>query len=147
MTRVAAMLAVIAALFALTAPAHAFREAEVQIRYCAGLPIDQHLADGSEVDCIMSSADGPLAVEVDFTDHWAQSIGQSLHYARVLETRPAVILVCNEGVRTSTCERHLARMVETLEYWRIGMFIWFCRSERDATLDECRFIDLYEVMQ
>lgn len=140
-------LALIFHLALLATPAHAFREAEVQQRYCAGMPIDQHLTDGSEVDCVLPGADGPLAVEVDFSDHWAQAIGQSLHYARITETRPAVILVCNEGVRTSTCERHLSRMLDTLEYWRIGMFVWFCRSERDATLDECRFIDLYEVMQ
>lgn len=123
-----------------TTPAFGFKEIEVQERYCAGMQINQQLPDGSEVDC----AKGDLAIEVDFSDHWAQAIGQSLHYGQVLQTRPAIILVCNAGVRTATCDRHYARLVDTLNYWRIGMLIWFCRSEQDATLSDCKFADLYE---
>jgi len=125
---------------AIATPAQAFKEIEVQQRYCAGLPINQHLEDGSEVDCIK----GDLAIEVDFSDHWAFAIGQSLHYARVMGSRPAIILVCNEKVKEATCERHLSRMIDTLAYWRIGMLVWFCSSKSDLGLDDCRFIDLYE---
>ncbi|MBI4045778.1 MAG: hypothetical protein HY371_03080 [Devosia nanyangense] len=125
---------------ALVSPALAFKEIEVQKRYCAGLQINQHLSDGSEVDCVK----GDLAIEVDFTDHWAQAIGQSLHYARLTQTRPSIILVCNDTVSTATCERHLTRMIDTLNYWRIGMLVWFCNSRFDRSLDDCEFTDLYE---
>lgn len=123
-----------------TGTASAFKEIEVQERYCAGLLINVRLADGSEADCIKND----LAIEVDFSDHWAQAIGQSLHYASIVGTRPGIILVCNEDVSSTTCERHLERLIGTLSYWRVGMLIWFCDSRRDAALTNCRFTDLYE---
>jgi hypothetical protein len=123
-----------------TGHANAFKEIEVQQRYCAGLAINVYLSDGTEVDCIKDD----VAVEVDFSDHWAQAIGQSLHYASVLGTRPGIILVCNDDLRLGTCQRHLGRLIETLAYWRVGMLIWFCDSRSDANLAECRFRDLYE---
>ncbi len=130
----------LALLLALPQPALAFKEIEVQERYCVGLPINQYLNDGTEVDCIR----GDLAIEVDFTEHWAQSIGQSLHYAQLLARRPAVILVCNENLRVDTCRRHVKRFVDTINHWRIGMLLWFCDAKHDASLNDCEYTDFYE---
>ena len=127
------------ALLVLPTPALAYKEIEVQQRYCDGLPMNQQLRDGSEVDCLIND----FAVEVDFSSSWAQAIGQSLHYARITEARPAIILVCNEGTRQVTCDKHLARLQETLVYWRIGMLVWYCNPQLHAELTDCQFIDLF----
>ena len=120
-------------------PALGFKEIEVQERYCAGMPINRQLPGGVEVDCITDE----YGIEVDFTDHWAQAIGQALYYASELERRPAVILVCNEGVKADTCLRHRRRFVDAVTYWRIGMYLWYCDSEADQRLDDCAFEDLF----
>lgn len=138
MRAIAIILAMVIAGAAAT-PAAAFKEIEVQRRYCAGMPINQQLRDGTEVDCFT----GDYAIEVDFTEHWAQAIGQALHYASLLGRRPAVILVCNEKTKRSVCARHRARFVETVQYWRIGMYLWYCDSRADATLADCKFEDLF----
>lgn len=140
----------------LTMPAHAFRDLEMQQRYCAGMPINVDLPDRTEVDCL----DGDLAIEVDFSDQWATAIGQSLHYSRVQterlqalvtarsqfkpDSRPASIIVCNEDSALDLCRRHLDRMIKTLEFHRIGMIVWFCDSRTDMHLSDCEFRDLYQ---
>jgi hypothetical protein len=149
------LVGVVAAL--LSQPAFAFREIEMQDRYCAGMPTGVRLADGSIVDCL----DGDLAIEVDFSDHWAAAIGQSLHYARVQgersaelsargrrglsSIRPAIILVCNDSYSIEACSAHQERLLKTAEYWRIGLLVWLCDSRSDAGLADCDFVDLYEV--
>jgi hypothetical protein len=114
------------------------KEVDVQGKFCAGMPINVHLKDGTEVDCYT----GDYAIEVDFTDHWAQAIGQALHYASLLERRPAVILVCHSHTKASICLRHRKRFEETLTYWRIGMYLWYCET-KDQKLADCEFEDLF----
>lgn len=109
-----------------------------QERFCAGLPIDQHLRDGSEADCIRPD----VAIEVDFSDHWAAAIGQSLHYGAVLGIRPGIILVCREETAQRVCLRHQLRLTETLSYWNIGVMVWLCDS-KDEALAECQFTDFF----
>lgn len=48
--------------------------------------------DFTRVDCITKN----YAVEFDFAPKWAESIGQSLHYARLTRKKPAIILIIEE---------------------------------------------------
>jgi len=51
------------------------------------------LADKSRVDCLSSK----YALEVDFANKWAESIGQSLFYAIKTDKAPAVLLIIERG--------------------------------------------------
>jgi len=52
------------------------------------------LPDRTRVDCITDQ----YAVEVDFANKWAESIGQSLHYGRMTGKPPAVLLIIETPV-------------------------------------------------
>lgn len=122
----------------LAVPAQAETERHYQERFCEGLSIDQHLRDGSEADCVRYD----VAIEVDFSDHWASAIGQALHYGAVLGIRPGIILICREDIKDRTCLRHQLRLTETIAYWNIGMMVWLC-SSKDASLDQCQYTDFF----
>ena len=47
------------------------------------------LIDDTRVDCLTENH----AVEFDFASKWAEAIGQSLHYARMTNKRPAIVLI------------------------------------------------------
>lgn len=119
-------------------PAFAATERYYQERFCAGLSIDQHLIDGSEADCVRDD----VAIEVDFSDHWASAIGQALHYGAVLGIRPGIILICKDDIEDRTCLRHQLRLTETIAYWNIGMMVWLC-SWKDASLQQCQYTDFF----
>jgi hypothetical protein len=65
-------------------------ERDYQLPWCAsqgGKPVS--LPDGTFADCVTATH----AIEVDFAPKWAEAIGQSLHYARVTQKRPGVLLI------------------------------------------------------
>lgn len=74
-------------------PAGAANEFEVVERLCAGMAREVATGGRSRADC----ADEHRAIEVDFSRHWAASVGQALYYGRALGKRPTVVLVCEEG--------------------------------------------------
>ena len=49
------------------------------------------LKDKTRVDCLTDE----YAIEVDFAKKWAESIGQSLYYAKVTDKKPAVGFIMN----------------------------------------------------
>lgn len=50
------------------------------------------LWDNTRVDCLSKD----YAIEFDFADKWAESIGQSLYYAKMTGKKPAVALILTE---------------------------------------------------
>ena len=82
----------IAALILLvTLSASAETERYYQELWCKG-EVEVILEDNSRVDCLTSVE----AVEVDFARKWAESIGQSLLYARLTGKAPAVLLIVDD---------------------------------------------------
>ena len=51
------------------------------------------LPDKTRVDCLTKD----YAVEFDFASKWAESIGQSLYYAKMTKKKPAVALIMEQG--------------------------------------------------
>jgi hypothetical protein len=49
------------------------------------------LSDLARVDIVTDT----FAIEIDFADKWAESIGQSLYYAEELNKKPGVLLLIN----------------------------------------------------
>jgi len=59
------------------------------------------------------------AIEVDFADKWAESIGQSLHYGLMLNKKPGVLLILED---LSNDTKYLDRLEAVAE--KHGIAIW-----------------------
>lgn len=64
------------------------------------------LWDRTRVDCLSSD----YAIEFDFAKKWAESVGQSLYYAKLTDKTPAVVLIL-----TSKADMKYVKRVERLE--------------------------------
>jgi len=54
--------------------------------------VEHRLSDGTRVDILTDD----LAIEVDFARKWYEAIGQTAHYARLTEKKPAILLIVNK---------------------------------------------------
>lgn len=61
------------------------------------------LPDLARVDIVTDT----FAIEVDFGDKWAESIGQSLYYSKSLDKKPGVLLVVNGNTEEKAIKRLL----------------------------------------
>ena len=57
-------------------------------KYCTGI-IEYTLPDKTRIDCLTEE----YAIEFDFAKKWAESIGQSLYYAKKTGKKPAVAII------------------------------------------------------
>ena len=57
-------------------------------KYCTGI-IEYTLPDKTRIDCLTED----YAIEFDFAKKWAESIGQSLYYAKKTGKKPAVAII------------------------------------------------------
>ena len=64
------------------------KEADYVDAYCNG-QIEYILPDKTRVDCLTDE----YAIEFDFAKKWAESIGQSLYYAKMTNKKPAVAII------------------------------------------------------
>lgn len=64
--------------------------------------VEYVLPDRTRVDCLTRE----YAVEVEYAHKWAESIGQSLFYARMTGKRPGIVLI----MREKGDERYLKRL-------------------------------------
>lgn len=69
------------------------------------------LLDDTRADCVLPA----YAVEADFADKWYEAIGQAVHYARILNKRPGVLLILEQ---TRDC-RYLSRLCAALTGVRV----------------------------
>jgi len=80
----------------LAATSHAARqnhEKHYQDLWCEGKGETEFVLPGkARVDCLTDNH----AVEVDFADKWAESIGQSLYYAEITGKKPGVLLIMED---------------------------------------------------
>ncbi|MCA1442677.1 hypothetical protein I6F07_21125 [Ensifer sp. IC4062] len=151
-------IAVLFVLFGLN-PAHALTEADLVDRYCAGMIKEFYNPDGTRTDCISATH----AIEVEFSNKWAEAIGQALHYAlwttefgknseafprwhyQVRTPRkPGIIFACTEDRRLEMCANHVVRAKRIAEEYRIPLTIWDCNPDEDMTLGDCLRLDYPE---
>lgn len=69
-------------------PKNTFNEAYYINTYCTG-QIEFELPDKTRVDCLTDE----YAIEFDWAKKWAESIGQSLYYAKMTGKKPAVAII------------------------------------------------------
>jgi hypothetical protein len=74
------------------------------------------LADGTRCDCVTETH----AAEADYGEKWAESVGQSLHYAAVTGRRAGVVLIIEN---TDEC-RYLERLNFTIETFQLPIDVW-----------------------
>lgn len=70
---------------------HPHNESSYQHAYCSihnGIE-EYELTDKTRVDCLTDI----YAIEFDFANKWAESIGQALHYALMTGLKPKVVLI------------------------------------------------------
>lgn len=131
----AALTAVVSA--AIADPASAKNEKAYQRLYCAGMELEHRLSDGARIDCL----DTEFAIEVDYVDHWAESVGQALYYAAATKRKPGIILLCpsssNERVHGG-CNRDLVRLDGALSLGGHPVTVWACAIDKDLSLATCK---------
>ncbi|WP_321532286.1 hypothetical protein [uncultured Desulfuromonas sp.] len=81
--------------------------------------MEYRLHDGTRVDCLTES----YAIEFDFSNKWAEAIGQSLYYAVETKRLPGIVLILEK----QSDERHLKRLMKTaapygIRVWTISNF-------------------------
>ncbi len=100
------------------ASADGMSEADVQAIICAGKEMEVVIPSGARADCV----DDTYAIEVDWTEKWAEAIGQSLHYAESLDKKPAIYLVCHDT--PANCLRDRLRLEETISAWNLPIQVF-----------------------
>lgn len=107
-------------LFATTAhAAHLHKEAEYRDAWCMG-QTEVKLSDGSRADCVTTH----YAIEIDFAQKWAEGVGQALHYARLTEKQPALLLI----IEKESDWRFFKRALPTAQKHNIRM--WYITPRR-----------------
>ena len=87
-----------------------------QIQLCNNLngKMEYVLKDKTRIDCLTDK----YAIEVDFAKKWAESIGQSLYYAKMTDKKPAVALIVGEKDN-----RFIQRLEKVTQELNIKVFI------------------------
>ena len=102
------------------APAEAKRlhyEKTYQKHFCyeIGGGIEFTLLDKSgRVDCITKD----YAIEADFADKWAESIGQALYYGLMTDRQPGILLILEQ----QSDHRHLDKLLKVAEKYNIRVW-------------------------
>ncbi len=72
------------------------------------------LPDKTRIDCLTKD----YAVEFDFASKWAESVGQSLYYAKMTNKKPAVVLIMEKN----TDDKYYKRLQALSKDYNITLF-------------------------
>lgn len=75
------------------------------------------LQDKTRIDCLTKT----YAIEVDFANKWAESIGQSLYYGLMSNKRPGVLLIMEKPKKDIRYLRRLKKIseIQNIRIWTI----------------------------
>ncbi|MEZ0137337.1 MAG: hypothetical protein AB9Q22_10075 [Candidatus Reddybacter sp.] len=93
-------------------------EADYAEPWCAanGGVNEKVLTDRTRVDCLLPR----YAVEVDFAPKWAEAMGQALHYGRMTQRTPAVLLI----LKKPSDVRFAKRLQADAKHWDVPLEVW-----------------------
>lgn len=74
----------------------ALTESDYVNQYCKGT-IEYRLPDKTRIDCLTDTH----AWEYDYSNKWAEAIGQSLHYSIMTGKKSGIVLICR-----GACDKH-----------------------------------------
>lgn len=97
---------------------HLHKEKDYQEHFCKvfGGVTEYRLKDQTRVDCLLDD----YAIEVDFAQKWAESIGQSLYYASKTSRKAAVLLIMEDDVKD---QKYLRRLEDVSQGHHIDIWI------------------------
>jgi len=97
---------------------HLHKEKVYQEHFCKQLGgiTEYRLQDKTRVDCLVKE----YAIEVDFAQKWAESIGQSLYYASQTSRKPAVLLIMEDQEKEL---KYLRRLENVSQQYNIDIWI------------------------
>lgn len=93
-------------------------ERDYQRDLCMGMRQEVRLPNGSRADCLSTTH----AIEVEFSEKWAEALGQSLSYAGSTGLRPGIFLLCRE--KPQKCLGHRLRLEEAIAAWKLPVDVW-----------------------
>lgn len=108
----------VAAFYTYSSPASAKRlhlERWYQEEYCKGI-VEYRLPDRTRVDCLLEE----YAVEYDFAGKWAEAIGQSLHYGRMTQRKPGIVLI----MESPKDEKYYKRLMDNIRFYDLSITVW-----------------------
>ncbi|BDU38713.1 hypothetical protein [Vibrio nigripulchritudo] len=89
-----------------------WHEADYVDHYCKG-EIEHVLPDRTRIDCLTDTH----AIEFDFANKWADSLGQALFYSAMTGKKGKVILIVKERTKA----RYLKRIETAIEYHKLDI--------------------------
>ena len=100
--------------------AHLYPEKYYQNQWCSKWQGKQEvrLIDNTRIDCETKT----YVVEFDFAPKWAESVGQSLHYARMTGKKPAIVLI----IENESDYKHYQRLIPLCKKYLITL--WYVKS-------------------
>ena len=97
--------------------AHLYTEKEYQTKWCAGKGIAEYkLPDYTRVDCLTKTH----AIEFDFANKWAESIGQALYYAMSTGKKAGIVLIMENKEKD---QKYLKRLQSVAKKYCIDVWI------------------------
>ena len=82
---------------------------------------EYNLKDGTRVDCLTDQ----YAVEFDFSNKWAEAVGQALYYSMKTGKKAGIVLIMNGG----SSQAHLERLKEVIGHYRLDIKIWTLKGQ------------------
>jgi len=79
------------------------------------------LDDGARVDCLTDQ----YAVEFDFSNKWAEAVGQALYYSMKTGKKAGIVLIMNGN----SSQAHLERLKEVIGYYKLDIKIWTLKTQ------------------
>ena len=102
-----------------TADAHLYKEKEYQKHWCNlnNGHTEVILQDNTRIDCLTKD----YAIEFDFANKWAESVGQSLYYAICTGKKAGVVLIMENGEKDLKYLKRLKTISEiyNIQVWTI----------------------------
>lgn len=68
------------------------------------------------MDCLTDQ----YAVEFDFSNKWAEAVGQALYYSMKTGKKAGIVLIMNGN----SSNEHLERLKRVVGHYRLGIKIW-----------------------
>ena len=104
-------------IFGLSASSHVFLEKDSQKAWCSAQQgkMEVILPDKARVDCVLPE----YAIEFDFASKWGEAIGQSLYYGAVLNRKPGIVLIMENGSKDNKYLERLNKVANTH-----GITVW-----------------------
>lgn len=83
--------------------------------------------DGTRCDILTAE----YAIEADFSDHWAESLGQSLNYGFQFDRPPAILLIMEH----KKDERYFIRLGSIIEHYKLPIKLIPLRAYQHETVE------------